>query len=105
MIVVCVMTKLPIVLVGKPGTSKTLSMIITRENLTARSEVVKTLNLEPIHMLTFQCSKLTTASAIERRWEYAVEQQEQGTPICMFFDEVGLAVTKLVLINLHIILM
>ena len=33
MIVVCVMTKLPIVLVGKPGTSKTLSMIITRENL------------------------------------------------------------------------
>lgn len=38
MIFVCVMTRLPIVLVGKPGSSKTLSMIIIRDNLSASTK-------------------------------------------------------------------
>ena len=41
MILVCVMTKLPIVLVGKPGSSKTLSMIIIRDNLSASTKNIE----------------------------------------------------------------
>eukprot|EP00494_Astrolonche_serrata_P032190 UN32459 len=38
MILVCTMTRLPIVLVGKPGSSKTLSMLILRDNLNASTK-------------------------------------------------------------------
>jgi len=38
MILVCVMIRIPIVLVGKPGSSKTLSMIIIRDNLSASTK-------------------------------------------------------------------
>eukprot|EP01084_Bolivina_argentea_P280152 479056_1 len=54
---ICIQTKCPLILVGKPGSSKTLAMSVIRDYLSDHNKVyLKSQGLLPIHVVSFQCS-------------------------------------------------
>eukprot|EP01084_Bolivina_argentea_P027606 51309_1 len=102
-------TKTATVIVGKPGSSKTLAMMTLQDNLSSAQKNVELtkLKFDDYWLIPFQCSKLTEAKAIEDKWKYA-EQYEKDiqklslkhqnadefvakTKVIFFLDEVGLA--------------
>ncbi|ETO01874.1 hypothetical protein RFI_35566, partial [Reticulomyxa filosa] len=95
-----IITTTPIVLVGKPGTSKTLSFQIVRDNLshnkTEFEERLKKVNIhfavKPIHTIAFQCTRDSKPQGIKERWDQAMRHSEnnQVKPI-LLLDEIGLA--------------
>ena len=97
-------TETPTVIVGRPGSSKTLAMVTLQDNLlsSTKREALTEMGFDDYFVLPFQCSKLTTAASIEKRWEFAEEyekrlnerQDQKNTlvrKVIMFLDEVGLA--------------
>ncbi|ETO05189.1 hypothetical protein RFI_32210 [Reticulomyxa filosa] len=97
---VSIITTTPIVLVGKPGTSKTLSFQIVRDNLSHnKTEFGKKLSqnnvpfaVKPIHTIAFQCTRDSKPQGIKERWDQAMRHSEnnQIKPI-LLLDEIGLA--------------
>ncbi|ETO36339.1 hypothetical protein RFI_00723 [Reticulomyxa filosa] len=95
-----IMTTTPIVLVGKPGTSKTLSFQIVRNNLHQdKMEFEKRLKknslpfaVKPIHTVAFQCTRNSKPQGIKERWDQTMRHSEnsQIKPI-LLLDEIGLA--------------
>ena len=89
----CIQTKVPVVVVGSPGCSKTLSMqlLFRHSHLLSNRET----GFRRMIPVAFQCSKLSTAAAIEKRFQYAAEfQQSQGgndALAVLWLDEIGLA--------------
>jgi hypothetical protein len=92
--VVCILNKIPLFLVGKPGTSKTLALQIAASNLLGKSSPVPFWRRFPaLAMFTYQCSPLSTATEIRRQFDMACRfQQHASEQISVFvLDEVGLA--------------
>ena len=73
-ILIALLTKTPLIVVGKPGSSKTLAMTTIQNNLSSltKNEKLTNMNINDYFVVSFQCSKLTTAKLIEERWNYAV---------------------------------
>ncbi|ETN98436.1 hypothetical protein RFI_39063, partial [Reticulomyxa filosa] len=97
----CIITTTPLILVGKPGTSKTLSYQIIRNNLShsgiknfeAKLEENKLpLKVKPIHPITFQCTHDSKPEGIKERWEQAMRHSEnpQIVPL-LLLDKIDLA--------------
>eukprot|EP01084_Bolivina_argentea_P161756 281551_1 len=65
--------KIPTVIVGKPGSSKTLAMVTLQDNLSSatKNNKLTKMGFDDYFVVSFQCSKLTTADGIERRWKFA----------------------------------
>ena len=97
-------TKTPTVIVGKPGSSKTLAMVTLQDNLSSatKNDKLTKMGFDDYFVVSFQCSKLTTAASIEQRWQFAEDYEkrrnERRDPkttlhrsVIMFLDEVGLA--------------
>ncbi len=98
--IVCTMTNTPLIIVGEPGSSKTLSFNIVVANLKGRESKVKDFrqtdffrSLDP-HF--YQCSRRTTSTDVERIFERAINRQRilvnvQVPVNCVvFMDEAGL---------------
>ena len=65
MMTICIELRIPLFLVGKPGSSKSLSKTIVNDVMEGRnsySDLYKT--MKDIHMVSFQCSPIVTAEAI-----------------------------------------
>uniref|UniRef100_A0A1I8GUQ9 AAA domain-containing protein n=3 Tax=Macrostomum lignano TaxID=282301 RepID=A0A1I8GUQ9_9PLAT len=96
MMVVCISLRLPLFLVGKPGSSKSLAKTIVRSRMLGRnsaSEAYK--ELPNTHMLAFQCSPWSTSDGIIQTFQQCAMLQ-RGKPQDEFvavvvLEEVGLA--------------
>ncbi|ETO22355.1 hypothetical protein RFI_14843, partial [Reticulomyxa filosa] len=78
-ILVALATKTPTIVVGRPGSSKTLAMATVQANLSSASKNKKLTQMRfaDFFVVSFQCSKLTTAELIQRRWNFAVSFLER----------------------------
>ncbi|XP_072022240.1 E3 ubiquitin-protein ligase rnf213-alpha-like [Amphiura filiformis] len=96
MMVVCIELRIPLFLVGKPGSSKSLAKSIVAKAMQggyATSELYR--KLKQVHMRSCQCSPLSTSSDIKAVFDLCVKFQKDKD-INRFvsvavLDEVGLA--------------
>ncbi|XP_077980160.1 E3 ubiquitin-protein ligase rnf213-alpha-like [Glandiceps talaboti] len=108
MMVVCIELRIPLFLVGKPGSSKSLAKTIVADAMqgeAAPSELFRT--FKQVHMVSYQCSPLSTPEGIVGTFRQCSRFQE-GKDLNRFvsvvvLDEVGLAEDspKLPLKTLH----
>ncbi|CAE8647524.1 unnamed protein product [Polarella glacialis] len=90
----CIMNRIPLFIVGKPGTSKTLCVQVLLSNLQGNQSKSKVLRgLPAIRVMQFQCSPLSTADGIERQFEAAGRFADSAldAQVVLLLDEVGLA--------------
>ncbi|XP_077980164.1 E3 ubiquitin-protein ligase rnf213-alpha-like [Glandiceps talaboti] len=108
MMVVCIELRIPLFLVGKPGSSKSLAKTIVADAMqgeTAASPLFKT--FKQVHMVSYQCSPLSTPEGIVGTFRQCSRFQEDKDLNCfvsvVVLDEVGLAEDspKLPLKTLH----
>ena len=98
--IVCTVTHTPLIIVGAPGSSKTLSFNLTIANLRGQESKIKLFrdiavfrSLDP-HF--YQCSRQTTSNEIQTVFSHAIDRQRNfmkfKLPIycVVFMDEAGL---------------
>ena len=96
-VLVCLMAKVPVMIVGPPGSSKTLAISILVDNARgeySKTEIYKSLSTAiPFH---YQCSRRSTSTQVAEVFERAIERQakavrEVAQVLCfVFMDEAGL---------------
>lgn len=94
MILVSVLNKIPIFVIGKPGSSKSLAMNLIQSNLNGDASDTKFLrSLPAVEVFSYQCSPLSTSQGIEQAFEAAdrYQSEAQNTVVVVLLDEVGLA--------------
>ncbi|RMX46188.1 hypothetical protein pdam_00007847 [Pocillopora damicornis] len=96
MMVVCIELRIPLFVVGKPGSSKSLAKTVVADNMqgdAARSLLFKT--FKQVHMASYQCSPLSTPEGIVATFKQCSKLQEGKNPdkfvSVVVLDEVGLA--------------
>uniref|UniRef100_A0A663EII0 RING-type E3 ubiquitin transferase n=1 Tax=Aquila chrysaetos chrysaetos TaxID=223781 RepID=A0A663EII0_AQUCH len=96
MMVICIELKIPLFLVGKPGSSKSLAKTIVADAMqgqAAHSELFK--DLKQIHLVSFQCSPLSTPEGIIGTFKHCARFQEgknlEEYVSVVVLDEIGLA--------------
>ena len=99
-IITCTMTHTPLILVGAPGSSKTLSFYLVAENLRGKEsdveEFQRTEIFSAIDPLFYQCSRQTTSNEINTVFTRAINRQSTyggfALPIkcVVLMDEAGL---------------
>ena len=99
-IVTCTMTHTPLILVGAPGSSKTLSFYLVAENLRGKESDVEEFQsteiFSAIDPLFYQCSRQTTSNEINTVFTRAINRQSTyegfALPIkcVVLMDEAGL---------------
>ncbi|CAM9234897.1 unnamed protein product, partial [Ectocarpus fasciculatus] len=93
-IVVCILNKIPVFVVGKPGTSKTLALQVIASNLQGAQSPHATWRRFPaVYLFQYQCSPLSTAKSIHFQFEAAKSYQASAEDVItvLLLDEVGLA--------------
>ena len=89
------MCKIPLIVVGNPGTSKTLAMTLIRDKLNAYTKApdFDEMGFKSVQTFAYQCSRNSTASEIERCFIDAVEAEKKMNNLhaVVLLDEVGLA--------------
>lgn len=95
--IACTCTKTPLILVGKPGTSKTLSFNIAVDNLKgidSDTDILKDTELFPsLDPQAYQCSRQTTSFEIDQLFRRAIKRQTTYSDeinCVVFMDEAGL---------------
>ncbi|ETO10918.1 hypothetical protein RFI_26459, partial [Reticulomyxa filosa] len=79
----CIATATPIILVGKPGTSKTLSLQIMLNSLS---------HTKTLRCIAFQGTRYCKPNAIKEIWDQTERySKDKGTTTFLLFDEIGLA--------------
>ena len=94
LVVVCILNRIPLFLVGRPGTSKTLAIQIAASNLLGQGSPMPFWRRFPaLSVFTYQCSPLSTATEIRRQFDVACRFQAHASEQVVVFvlDEVGLA--------------
>jgi hypothetical protein len=94
MLLVSIMNQIPILLIGKPGCSKSLAMGVLQNNLNGEvssREFFKT--MPSVEVFAYQCSPLSTPEAILGAFHSARQSNlhHKSTIVCVLLDEVGLA--------------
>ncbi|XP_065899482.1 E3 ubiquitin-protein ligase rnf213-alpha-like isoform X2 [Dysidea avara] len=96
MMVVCIELKIPLFLVGKPGSSKSLAKSIVADAMqgaASRSPLFR--KLKQIQLFSYQCSQHSTSESILEVFKSAAKFQEkkesQSSVSVVVLDEVGLA--------------
>lgn len=97
---ICCQTHTPLIIIGKPGTSKTLSFNLTMSNLQGRESKSqrfrKTDVFKGLLPVFYQCSRHTSSTEVEGVFQQAIERQRNFIaarfPVftVVFLDEVGL---------------
>ena len=98
MMFVCIQLKIPLFIIGKPGTSKSLAKYIISHSmngdLTIHGKKVAGIQFTQVSMESYQCSQLTTSEEIRSLFKKCETIQAQNDPscvACVVLDEVGLA--------------
>jgi len=96
LITVCILNKIPIFVVGKPGCSKSLAMQVIRSNLRGKDSKQKLFKQFPqLYCVSFQGSESSTSDGILKVFNKAEEYQENNKKdtvlSVVILDEVGLA--------------
>ena len=104
-IIACAVTHTPLIIVGPPGSSKTLSFNIASANLKgkeSRIEIFRETDIfKSLDSHFYQCSRRTTSNEVERVFLRAVNRQRTLAKIplpvycVVFMDEAGLPEDKL----------
>ena len=104
-IIACAVTHTPLIIVGPPGSSKTLSFNIASANLKgkeSRFEIFRETDIfKSLDSHFYQCSRRTTSNEVERVFLRAVNRQRSLAKIplpvycVVFMDEAGLPEEKL----------
>ena len=96
MMVVCIELRIPLFLVGKPGSSKSLAKTIVSDAMqgeNSKSELYK--SFKSVHMVSFQCSPLATPEGITGTFKQCANLQKSQNldkyVSVVVLDEVGLA--------------
>ena len=91
---ICIFNKIPVFVVGKPGSSKTLTLQVLASNLKGEQSVDDYWKRFPsLYIFPYQCSPLSTAAGIRHQFDIACSYQKsaQKTIVILLLDEVGLA--------------
>jgi E3 ubiquitin-protein ligase RNF213 len=91
---VSIFNRIPVFVVGKPGSSKSLAMQIISNNLRGASSPKRFWREFPaIHVVPYQCSPLSTSESIRYQWNKARSYQKKQKKVItvLLLDEVGLA--------------
>lgn len=96
MMAVCVDLRIPLFIVGKPGSSKSLAKSIIQESMKGKSSRNKLMKrFKEVDMFSYQCSQLSTSESVIEVFNTAKKlQQKQDTSryvAVVVLDEVGLA--------------
>lgn len=104
-VVACTATRTPLIIVGDPGSSKTLSFNVAMSNVQGKESKKETFRITDVyHSLLpyfYQCSRRTTSFEIERVFKRAIDLQrslaEVPLPVycVVFMDEAGLPEQKM----------
>ena len=96
MMLVCIDLRIPLFLVGKPGSSKSLAKDTVKTAMKGQlshSDLLK--GLKQLHMVSYQCSPLSTAEGIITAFQQCQSVQKENDKdhyvSCVVLDEVGLA--------------
>ncbi|XP_059403390.1 E3 ubiquitin-protein ligase rnf213-alpha-like [Carassius carassius] len=96
MMVICIELRIPLFLVGKPGSSKSLSKTLVADGMqgqASHSDLFK--NLKQIHLVSFQCSPHSTPYGIINTFKQCARFQEgknlKEYVSVVVLDEIGLA--------------
>lgn len=94
-ILVCILNRIPVFVVGKPGCSKSLSMQVIRSNLRGKDSKDPFLKQLPqLYVVSYQGSESSTSEGIlkvfEKAKRYNVEGANDVLPVVLL-DEIGLA--------------
>lgn len=95
-ILVCILNRIPVFVVGKPGCSKSLSMQLIRSNLRGRDSGDSFFrNLPQLYCVSFQGSESSTSDGIIKVFEkannYQIHNQSEDVLSVVILDEIGLA--------------
>jgi len=97
MMAICIELRIPLFLVGKPGSSKSLAKTVITDVMQGDTSYSTNLfqHFKEIHMVSFQCSPLATAGGILSTFRQCQKFQEKRdlnrfAAVCVL-DEVGLA--------------
>ncbi|CAK0799979.1 unnamed protein product [Prorocentrum cordatum] len=94
MLLVSIMNQIPILLIGKPGCSKSLAMGVLQQNLIGEVSNKKIFKTMPsVDVFAYQCSPLSTPEAILSAFRSARQSnlKHESNIVCVLLDEVGLA--------------
>ena len=97
MMFVCIELKIPLFLIGKPGSSKSLAKSIISNNMQGNKCQDNSMlrNFKAVHIMSYQCSQLSTAEGITGVFKSCRKMQKQthssNFVSCVVLDEVGLA--------------
>ena len=96
MMAICIELRIPLFLVGKPGSSKSLAKSIIQDSMhgkTSRSNLLK--KFKQVQMFSYQCSQLATSESVIEVFTSAKKFQDlsDATELVsvVVLDEVGLA--------------
>lgn len=95
-ILVCILNRIPVFVVGKPGCSKSLSMQLIRSNLRGRDSGDSFFQKLPqLYCVSFQGSESSTSDGIIKVFEkannYQMHNQSENVLSVVILDEIGLA--------------
>lgn len=99
MMLICIELKIPLFIIGKPGSSKSLSKTLISHKMSGmdrmNSKVLS--NFKEAHLITFQCSPMSTSDMILNTFRYCAKFQlekcnelDKYTSVIVL-DEIGLA--------------
>lgn len=96
MMIICIELRIPLFIVGKPGSSKSLAKsIVSRAMIGRNSKSELYQNLKETYFINFQCSPLTTSEMIVKAFKEAAEFQQNSdlskSVSVVNLDEIGLA--------------
>jgi hypothetical protein len=94
MLLVSIMNQIPILLIGKPGCSKSLAMGVLQNNLNGEVSNKDFYRAMPsVEVFAYQCSPLSTPDAVINAFRSAKQSNlnHRSTIVCVLLDEVGLA--------------
>ena len=104
-IIACTVTHTPLIIVGPPGSSKTLSFNVVSANLKGKESRVEifreTAIFQSLDSHFYQCSRRTTSNEVEKVFMRAINRQQSLAKIplpvycVVFMDEAGLPEEKL----------
>ena len=98
MMAICIELRIPLFLVGKPGSSKSLAKSIIQDSMqgmTSDNDLMR--NFKQVHMFSYQCSQLSTPESVIEVFDTASSLQNKqgieqgGITSVVVLDEVGLA--------------
>ncbi|ELT95387.1 hypothetical protein CAPTEDRAFT_208661 [Capitella teleta] len=96
MMVVCIELRIPLFLVGKPGSSKSLAKTIVEDAMQGeQSRHPLFRSFKHVHMISFQCSQLSTPDGIMATFQECAQLQKEKNleefVSVVVLDEIGLA--------------